>query len=131
MKPTVEQIGSLLGLRRDIRPEEGYWQDFLCEFHHRQRVQAMEKTGMVGRLQTIFSWLSDLGPAKWAYGAGVAYAAVTVTFFLIPKEQRLESLPAAPVRHETMVMPSLRATEQLDELDLSPEAQGKVGEQAF
>ncbi|MFT3989863.1 MAG: hypothetical protein QM680_00495 [Luteolibacter sp.] len=130
MKPSVEQIGNLLALRRGMRPEEGYWQDFLCEFHHRQRQQAVEKTGVFGHLQTVFGWLSDLGPAKWAYGAGVAYAAITVAFFLIPRNQTVEQMPISPVKHE-VAAPPVPATEQLNELDLSPEAQGKLGEQAF
>lgn len=81
MQPSVEQLENLLALRRDERPEEGYWQDFLCEFHHRQRQQTAERSGFSGFMERISSWVSDLGPSKWAYGAGLAYATATVAFF--------------------------------------------------
>ena len=66
MKPSIEQIGDLLALSRDERPEDGYWQDFLCEFHHRQRVRAMEKSGFSGFMERMNVWFSEMGPSKWA-----------------------------------------------------------------
>jgi hypothetical protein len=36
----VEQLENLLALKRHERPEAGYWQDFLAEFHQRQHEQA-------------------------------------------------------------------------------------------
>ena len=50
MKPSVEQISNLLSQRGDLRPEEGYWQDFLREFHHNQRVQAASKPAPLAML---------------------------------------------------------------------------------
>jgi len=131
VKPSVEQIGSLLALRRDMRPDEGYWQDFLCEFHHRQRQQAVKKAGIMKYVEAFSSWLSDLGPAKWAYSAGIAYASITAAFLLMPKEAEKEDLPAAPVRHEVVPAAPALPLEQLDKLDLTPSAQGSSGEQAF
>jgi len=131
VKPSVEQIGSLLALRGDVRPDEGYWQDFLCEFHHRQRQQAVKRAGIMKYVDAVTSWLSDLGPDKWAYGAGIAYASITAAFLLMPKEVEKESLPAAPVRHEVVPAPPALPLEQLDKLDLTPSTQGAPGEQAF
>lgn len=130
MKPSVEQLENLLALKRHERPEEGYWQDFLCEFHHRQREQAVAKsklTGFVGRMST---WFSDLGPSKWAYGAGLAYATATVAFFLIPRDVEVENAPASPVNYQVVPTPAPKV-EQLDQLDLSPSTQGSAGEQVF
>jgi hypothetical protein len=131
VKPSVEQLENLLALRRDERPEEGYWQDFLCEFHHRQRERAVLKTGPRALFDRVSAWMSDASPSKWAYGAGLAYATVTVAFFLMPKDGAVDhSTPASPVNYQVMPAPA-PAVEQLDELDLSPSTQGSAGEQVF
>jgi hypothetical protein len=130
VKPSVEQLENLLALRRDERPEEGYWQDFLCEFHHRQRERAVVQTGLKGFLGKVSAWISDLGPSKWAYGAGLAYATVTVAFFLMPRDVEVENAPASPVNYQ-VVTPPVPTVEQLDQLDLSPSTQGSAGEQVF
>jgi hypothetical protein len=129
VKPTIEQIGDLLALKRNERPEEGYWQDFLCEFHHNQRKQAVKISGFAGLTSRVESWFSEISPTKWAYGAGLAYAAATVAFFLMPREVEQENTPATPVSYQ--VVPSPPPVEQLNQLDLSPTTQGNIGEQVF
>ena len=64
MKPTVEQLENLLALRRDERPEEGYSQDFLCEFHHRQR----ERAEALCRIQFGMNELLPDGRPSWLLG---------------------------------------------------------------
>jgi len=130
VKPSVEQLENLLALRRDDRPEEGYWQDFLCEFHHRQRERVVVQSGFKGFCGKVSAWISDLGPSKWAYGAGLAYATATVVFFLLPKGVELENAPALPVKYQVIPTPA-PTVEQLDQLDLSPSTQGSAGEQVF
>lgn len=129
MKPTVEQLESLLALKRHELPEEGYWQDFLCEFHQRQRQHALSQSGVSALVARVSGWFADLGPSRWAYGAGLAYAAATIAFFLIPRGVEVEHAPAAPVNYQ--VVPVAPPIEQLDQLDLSPETQGNAGEQVF
>lgn len=130
MKPSVEQIGNLLALKREERPEEGYWRDFLCEFHQNQREQAVKRRGVSGMFGGISQWFADQGPAKWAYGAGIAYAAFTVGFLMTPSQVQVERAAPAPVRYELPPAPAPEV-EQLDQLDLSPSTQGAVGEQVF
>lgn len=130
MKPTVEQIGNLLALKRHERPDEGYWQDFLCEFHQNQREQAVKKSGLMSLIARFSATFSDLGPSKWAYGAGLAYATLTVAFFLTPRSVDVEKNSAAPVNYQVVPAPA-PAVEQLDQLDLSPSTQGNAGEQVF
>jgi hypothetical protein len=130
VKPSVEQLENLLALKRHELPEDGYWQDFLREFHHRQRQQAVAASGLSGMFTRVSAWFSDLGSSsRWAYGAGLAYAAVTIAFFLIPRGVEVENAPAAPVNYQ--VVPAAPPVEQLDQLDLSPETQGSAGEQVF
>lgn len=131
MKPSVEQLENLLALKRCERPEEGYWQDFLCEFHHRQRQQAAVKTGLAGFFEKISSWVSDLGPSKWAYGAGLAYATYAAVTLLTPKPVDVERSAPSPVNYQVVPAPAPAAVEQLDQLDLSPSTQGNAGEQVF
>lgn len=131
MKPTIEQIGDLLALKRNERPEEGYWQDFLCDFHHNQRKQAVKTSGLTNLFGTLSGWFSEMGPSKWAYGAGLAYAAVTVAFFLTPRDVVKENAPVSPVNYQVVPAPTPPAVEQLNQLDLSPTTQGSIGEQVF
>lgn len=131
MKPTIEQIGNLLALKRDECPDSDYWQEFLCEFHQNQREQAVKKSGLINFFGQISNWFADLGPAKWAYGAGLGYAAVTVAFFLTPHDVVTESAPASHVNFEIVPTPAPPPVEQLNQLDLSPSTQGSAGEQVF
>jgi hypothetical protein len=36
VKPFPDSIKALLAQRGEQRQDDGYWRDFLCEFHHRQ-----------------------------------------------------------------------------------------------
>ena len=130
MKPSIGQLESLLALKRHERPEEDYWQGFLCEFHQRQREQATMKSGLSRFMERVSAWFGDLDSSKWAYGAGLAYAAVTVAFFLMPKRVEIERAPVSPVNYQVVPSP-VPAVEQLEQLDLSPSTQGSAGEQVF
>jgi hypothetical protein len=137
VKPTVEQIGNLLALKRDERPEEGYWQDFLCEFHHNQREQVVKNSGFVGFFRSFAGRWSYMGSSiggqggRWLYGAGIAYAAVTVAFLVMPREAPKMNQPATPASFQVVPPPAPPPVEQLNQLDLSPSTQGSVGEQVF
>lgn len=106
MKPSVEQLGNLLATRRIERPEEGYWQDFLGEFHRRQREQVVPESGLLAVWHRMKELASDLGSAKWAYGAGLAYAAVTIAFFVIPAKVSVERPTGVPVNHRVIQPPT-------------------------
>jgi hypothetical protein len=127
VKPTVEQVETLLALKRHELPGEEYWQDFLCEFHHRQRAAA--RGGVTSLVGNITQWFSDFRASRWVYGAGLAYAAATIAFILIPRGGDVIQAPATPVNYQ--VLPAAQPVEQLEELDLSPETQGSIGEQVF
>lgn len=128
MKPSVAQIENLLASKRHEAPPEGYWQDFLRDFHQLQREQAPGKRGISGWFARVSEWISEMGPSKWAYGAGLAYACATLAFILIPRDAEVETMAPAPVKYEALSAP---AFEQLEELDLSPSTQGASDEQIF
>ncbi|RYD39289.1 MAG: hypothetical protein EOP85_16195 [Verrucomicrobiaceae bacterium] len=131
MKPTVEQIGTLLALKRDERPEEGYWQDFLCEFHQKQRQQAVKKAGFANALGQVSEWFSSVSPTKWVYSAGVAYASIAAFMLLAPKDPGAMKMESSPVNFQVVPASTSPPVEQLDQLDLSPSTQGSAGEQIF
>ncbi len=128
MKPSVEQISNLLSQRSDLRPEEGYWQDFLREFHHNQRMEAAAVSAPSAFVERIRAWFSEVSPSRWAYGAGLAYATAAIAFFLVPRGAEVNTLPTAPVNHQVVPAPSL---EQLEQLDFNPSSEGNAGEQVF
>ncbi len=132
MKPSVEQIESLLALKRHERPGEGYFEDFLVEFHRRRREEEAALTGITGLWKRFSLWFSNLGAAKskWVYGAGVAYASIAALFLLSPEGTQVQPLPVAPVDFRVEPAPALEM-EQLEELDLRPSTQGSTGEQVF
>jgi hypothetical protein len=61
----------------------------------------------------------------------VAYASVTVAFFLMPREVARENSPVSPVSYQVVPASTPPMVQQLDQLDLSPTTQGTVGEQIF
>jgi len=131
LKPTVEQIGELLALRREERPDAGYWQDFLCEFHQKQREEAAGHLGLAGIFGRAAAWFSDIGPSKWGYGAGLAYASVAVVALLFPKDPGVERMTPIPVGFQMAPSAILQPIQQLNQLDLSPSSRGFAGEHVF
>lgn len=76
----LEDLQRLLRLKNYEQPADGYFEDFLDEFHRRQREAVANENG--GSLWSKFSeWFQDLGAAKWAIGAGVAYGVLALGFF--------------------------------------------------
>ncbi|MEM9237620.1 MAG: hypothetical protein AAGB14_12645 [Verrucomicrobiota bacterium] len=131
MKPSVEQIGSLLSLKRHERPPEGYMDDFLREFHMCRREEAMTESGFGAMWSRFTGWLSGAGTSKWAYGAGLAYAAILLAFVLAPREQVTEGPELKPASLVVPAEPTATGVQQLEELDLRPSSEGRTGEQEF
>lgn len=129
MKPSAEQLVNLLTLRREERPEDGYWQDFLMEFHHCQRQHALRKSPVLALWARLRHGFTDLGHSKWIYGAGLVYAALTVGIFLAPHRDGTVRPFKAPIHRELPV--SAPVNERLERLELSPSTQGGTGGQIF
>jgi hypothetical protein len=130
VKPTVEEIGTLLALKRHERPEDGYFDGFLREFHQRLRAEEAQQKGLAGWWRKASAWFSDLGASKWAYAGGLAYATMAALMLTIPRGQEVVPAAPTPVSHEVKSdMPT--KVEQLEALDLRPSTQGSTGEQEF
>lgn len=76
----LEDLQRLLRLKNYEQPVDGYFEDFLDEFHRRQRAEA-GSGGQVSAWSRFSEWFRDLGAAKWAIGAGMAYAVLALGFF--------------------------------------------------
>ena len=76
----LQDLQSLLRLKNYEQPADGYFEDFVDEFHRRQREVAVggERFSFLSK---ISSWFQELGAAKWAIGAGLAYAVLAFGFF--------------------------------------------------
>lgn len=107
--------------------------DFLREFHMRQREEALTERGVGAMWSRFTGWLSEPGASKWAYGAGLAYAAVLIAFMTGERPVDMDGLNSVPTSHQIVVPanPAAAGVQQLDELDLRPTSEGSTGEQEF
>ncbi len=118
VKPTHDQITSLLAEKRQQVPDEEYWQRFLCEFHSNQRQRELNSTGVTGIVSRFGRWISEMGLTRFAYGFGLAYAGVTAVYLLTPPsvgEERIAPTPASyqivPAAHAGTAVQSLPGVE--------------------
>jgi hypothetical protein len=102
VKFTIEQIRDLLALRCDGARDERYWREFLVEFHLKQRERAVSGAGAAGLRRCAAAWFSGIARAKWADGAGLAYAAVTVACLLSPRQVHRNGPPDFPVIYQVV-----------------------------
>ncbi|MCU0779697.1 MAG: hypothetical protein MUF04_01190 [Akkermansiaceae bacterium] len=100
MRPTLDEIQTVLAARRAARPGAEYWQEFIREFHHRQRAGLVPDSGLARWWARGGRFLSELGPAKWAYGAGLLYAGLSVAFLLMPAPMAGRPPDRIPVNHQ-------------------------------
>lgn len=131
MKLSDQEIGNLLALKRHERPPEGYMDDFLREFHHRRREEAMEERGFGRQWKQFLNWLTEPGMAKWAYGGGIAYAAVLAIVMTAPSSPQADSLVPEVIDHRVVAPAPVAPASQLQELDLRPNTEASLSEQEF
>ena len=97
----MNQIQDLLKLKRYEQPREGYMDDFVKEFHQRQR--ELHRTPQ-RKSSALASWLSywfrELHAAKWAYGMGIAYACLMAWLLVSPSaDDTVRGNSATPVNY--------------------------------
>jgi len=91
----------------------------------------MVERGFAAWWKRLGEWMTAPGAAKWAYGAGAAYAAVMIAVVLLPRQQEVVSPPTQDVEFRTLTPVETEPVQQLEQLDLRPESEGKTGEQVF
>ncbi len=99
VKPTLEQLENLIALRREERLQQGEWRDFLSELRERQEDRSGDDPAASGVPGRVKIWFRDLGPSKWAYGAGLAYAILTIAYLLAHQKPGGSDEILVPVKH--------------------------------
>ncbi len=80
----MDSLNDLLKLKRHETPGEGYMDDFVKEFHQRQRLAQRESKKSSRFLLSLGHWFDELNAAKWAYPLGLCYALVMAWLLLYP-----------------------------------------------
>ena len=72
-------------MRGESSPADEYFEDFLAEFHLRQRQDLMRRSARSLLYERVGVSVRQMGRTKWMYGAAAGYALFMVVFFLWPK----------------------------------------------
>jgi hypothetical protein len=118
----LQELQALLQLKNYERPRDGYFEDFLDEFHRRQRLEKQGEVSRDGLSTKLANWFQGLGAARWAIGAAGAYAALFLAFLALPETQ-----PGDEMASETEeILPGDR---RLEHVDLEKEVEEKDSEE--
>lgn len=80
-----EEVQKLIRLKRFEQPPEDYFENFVGEFHNRQRAELLNRSARGLFMERVGTYFSGFGKSKWFYAAGGAYAAAMLVFFLVPR----------------------------------------------
>ncbi len=94
MDDDFQELQRLLRLKRYETPSREYFEDFLFEFHRRQRAELLRRPLWRLVLDRVEGALPNFAPARYGY-AGACVAAVAVT--LLASDRILTSGPVASV----------------------------------
>lgn len=107
-----ENIQRLMRLKRYEQPGEGFenfTEDFLHQFHHRQRAEMLRKSSLVLLWERTSTWWNNLLAPKWTLAAA-AVAVCAVGAWLITGEKAapaITNVPAVPVVNEKPFVPKM------------------------
>ena len=73
MNTEFSDVREWLHLRREDEPSDEYLEEFLEEFHRRRREDLLKRSARSLFFERVSVWMKEMGAAKWAYGAGLAY----------------------------------------------------------
>ncbi|MBB5353104.1 hypothetical protein HNR46_003357 [Haloferula luteola] len=131
MKPTEQQVSDLLALKRHERPPEGYMEDFLREYHQRRVADGGRGDQGSTWWKRLASWFSEQGMSRWAYGAGLAYAAMVAIVLVVPRHQATESIAPEAISHPVVAPIPERAPVAPEALDEKGKPEEEKAEQEF
>lgn len=94
-----KEVQQLIALKRYEQPDDAYFEEFLDEFHRRQRQELLQRSSRSLFFERVGTWFSGANKMRIVYGGGLAYAALMLTFVMWPKSNDPAQLPTAPVEH--------------------------------
>lgn len=87
MSDDFSDLQKLLRLKRYEQPPEGYFEDFLPEFHQRQRSELLKRSAHGLFLERLGTYFSGFGTRqRWVLAGGGAYAAFMALWLALPGE---------------------------------------------
>ncbi len=98
------QVQKLIALKRYEQPEDAYFEEFLDEFHRRQRQELLQRSSRSLFFERVGTWFT--GTSKWNFviAGGATYAAVALAMMVMFKGADSNTaptpLPTTPIKHE-------------------------------
>ncbi len=80
-----EKLAGLLRLKQHEQPPADYFENFLEEFHHRQRASLMQQGSLSLLWERLGTWVQGLRRPAVIWSAAGAYAAIIALVCLWPK----------------------------------------------
>jgi hypothetical protein len=118
-----QDVSKLIGLKRYESPGEKYFENFLDDFHQKQRRDLLQFSSRQLFAERVATWVSPHGRVAWMVPAGAVAAALAAgLYFVLPMgevpatEDRLAAIPASvPPAQPAANMPlSMESTVQLN-----------------
>jgi len=106
-----EKVQALLRLKRHEKPPEGYFDDFLEQFHQRQREEILKQGSLALLWERMGTWAENLRRPAVGWSVAGAYAAVILLICVWPKQPRsgsgvtLIAQPAATAQGNPAIPP--------------------------
>lgn len=95
-----KEVQELIALKRHEQPDDAYFEEFLDEFHRRQRQDLLQRSSRSLFFERMSTWFTGMNKWNLVLGGGAAYAALMLGFFFMPKgDAPVPELNTAPVEH--------------------------------
>lgn len=91
-----ENIQRLIRLKRFEQPEEGFTENFLREFHQRQRAAMLKQSSLELFLERAVTWWKHVGTPKWSLVGVAAAVCVGGAWFLSGFSSTVPGVAATP-----------------------------------
>ncbi len=103
-----EDIQRLIQLKRFEQPGEGFAEDFLRQFHQRQRAEMLKQSSLELLWERITTWWGNLLVPKWGMvAAAVAVCAMSIWMLSQPAAQSSKALTSVPAFDEKPFIPKM------------------------
>ena len=119
-------VSKLLRLKRYEQPPPGYYDDFLREFHRRQRAELLRRPRWEGLWERIASIAPSFRVPQFAYGAIAAVAVCAAVFIVAPKQSDTTTLAQSPAPSSSFSLTSSRPVTINDTQPVAARADGSL-----
>lgn len=104
-----EAVQRLIRLKRFEQPEEGFTDNFLREFHQRQRAELLKQSAFELLGERVMTWWRNLLVPKWGMVGAAAAVCVMGAWIALQDRQPavVTSIPTVPVIEEKPFIPKM------------------------